>query len=148
MRKRTMVTVFGLMLVASAAALAHVRIQPAESKPGATETYSMRVPTEGKVATTSVELEVPDGVTIVSISGPASEYETKKAGNRITNVTWKVNIAPSQAQQLTFVAKNPPTGAQIAWKVHQRYSDGTSSDWVDGAGTPRPSPVTKLASAP
>ena len=53
------------ILVSAGVAVAHVTVRPRESKAGATETYVMRVPMEGQVATTSVELEVPDGVVIV-----------------------------------------------------------------------------------
>ena len=35
----------------------------------------------------------------------------------------------------------------IAWKVHQKYSDGMSSDWVGAAGSRSPAPVTKLLPA-
>lgn len=146
MRIRTMAIGVAAVL-AAAVAEAHVTIQPRESKAGATEHYTMRVPTEGKVATTSVELEVPAGVNVTAIEGPADSYEAKKANNRIVAITWKVNIAPGQSQQLTFTATNPPAGTEIAWKVHQGYEDGTSSDWVEPAGSRRPGPVTKLTAA-
>ena len=132
------------VLFIAAAAEAHVSVRPRESKVGATEKYTVRVPTEGKVATTSVELEVPDGVTIVTINGAAGSVEQKKSGDRVTSITWKVDIQPAQSQELIFVAKTPLSGSEIAWKVHQRYSDGTSSDWVEPAGSRRPGPVTKL----
>lgn len=134
------------MLIA-AVAHAHVTIQPRESKAGATETYTVRIPTEGKVATTSVELEVPDGVTVTTVSGAAENYELKKGGDRIVSIIWKVDIAPGQSQQVTFLAKNPASGTEIAWKVHQRYADGTSSEWIEPAGSRRPGPVTKLVAA-
>jgi uncharacterized protein YcnI len=142
-----LLTTVGLLLLSATAAQAHITIRPRESKVGATETYTMRVPTEGTVATTSVELEVPDGVTIVTINGTAGSAEQQKSGDRVTSVTWKVDIQPAQSQELTFVAKNPASRSEIAWKVHQRYSDGTSSDWVEPAGGRRPGPVTKLVSA-
>ncbi len=50
------VTVF-----AATIASAHVRVMPAESKLGATETYKVTVPTEGNVTTTKVELVLPQG---------------------------------------------------------------------------------------
>ena len=46
-----------------------------------------------------------------------------------------------------IVAKNPVQGDSIAWKVHQKYSDGMISDWVGAPGTPAPAPVTKLVPA-
>jgi uncharacterized protein YcnI len=146
MTTRVLTTV-GLLLLSATAAQAHITIRPRESKVGATETYTMRVPTEGTVATTLVELEVPDGVTIVMINGTAGSAEQQKSGDRVTSVTWKVDIQPAQSQEMTFVAKNPASGSEIAWKVHQRYSDGTGSDWVEPAGGRRPGPVTKLVSA-
>lgn len=138
------VTITALLLLSVTAAQAHVTIRPREAKVGATETYTMRVPTEGKVATTSIELEVPEGVTIVTINGPSGTFEQKKSGDRVTSITWNVDIQPAQSQEITFEAKNPASGTEIAWKVHQRYSDGTSSDWVEPAGSRRPGPVTKL----
>lgn len=34
-------------------------------------TYTVRVPSEGKVATTVVELQIPEDVTVLSVEGPA-----------------------------------------------------------------------------
>jgi len=63
------------------AAEAHVRIAPVESKAGATETYTARVPTEGKVATTFVRLDVPEGITIVSVAPAAGTTSEMKRGS-------------------------------------------------------------------
>jgi uncharacterized protein YcnI len=141
------ITTTVLLLLSATAADAHIIIRPREATVGATEMYTMRVPPEGKVATTSVELDVPDGVTIVTINAAAGSFEQKKSGDRTTSITWKVDIQAAQAQKLTFVATNPTSGSEIAWRVHQRYADGTSSDWVEPAGSRRPGPVTKLLPA-
>ncbi len=125
---------------------AHVRVTPQQSAAGATETYSARVPTEGKVTTTSVVLDVPEGVTIVSVADVAgTSHEMKRDTNRVTQVIWTTAIKPGDVSQLGFVARNPTSGAEIIWKFHQRYEDGTSSEWVGAAGTKAPAPVTKLA---
>ena len=130
----------------TAVAEAHVTILPRESKPGATEQYSMRVPTEGQVVTTSIELDVPTGVTIASVEAPVgSQYETTQNGDRIVTIAWRTEIKSSESQQFRFTATNPSQGTQIAWKVRQRYADGTSSDWVGIASSRTPAPVTKLA---
>ena len=127
------------------AAEAHVRITPAESKAGTTETYSARVPTEGKVTTASVQLDVPDGVSIVSASAPSgATYEFKKEGNRIVAIVWTTEIKSGDSAMLSFVARNPKAGDTIVWKVHQRYADGTSSEWTGHSGSRGPAPVTKL----
>ena len=134
-----------LALFLSAAADAHVRITPAESKADTTETYSARVPTEGKVTTASVQLDVPDGVSIVSASAPPGvTYELKKDGDRIVAVVWTTAIKRGDSAMLSFVARNPKAGDKIVWKVHQRYADGTSSEWTGPVGSHGPAPVTKL----
>ncbi len=141
MKLRLAVTTAAMMLLASGAQ-AHVKVRPAESKAGAQETYTVVVPTEGKVATTSVELEAPPAVAIVSVEGSA--YELKTTGDHAT-ITWKSEIPPGEHREFVFVAKNPSTGAEIAWKAHQHFADGTVSDWVEPPGSKRPGPVTKLS---
>ena len=143
MRKHTLSFGAALLLVASAA-YAHVNLQPRESAPGVTVTYMMRVPTEGTVTTTGIELEVPDAMTIVSVDGPADAYEVKKADGRIVAITWKTEILPKQVKTFTFVAKNPAAPSEISWKAHQRFADGTSFDWVEPAGGKRPSGRTNV----
>lgn len=127
---------------------AHVRIAPLESTVGTTQTYTARVPTEGKVSTTSVQLDVPDGVTIVSaVAVAGARYDLKREGERIVAIIWTVDIRPGDVAELSFVARNPNQGQQITWHVHQRYADGTSSEWIGAGGTRQPAPVTKLTPA-
>ena len=147
MMTRTVTCTLVAMLFATAAQ-AHVSVRPRESKLGATEKYIVRVPTEGKVATTSVEVDIPAGV-VVELGEPADgvKSEMKREGGRVVSITWTVTIEPGANRELTFTAKNPAEGAEIVWKAHQRYSDGTSSEWVGAAGTRQPAPVTKLTEA-
>jgi len=117
---------------------------PRESQAGADQRYTVRVPTEGQVATTSVELEVPADMTIVEVvPGDGYAFETRREGARIVAITWKRDIAPRQSAEFVFIARNPKA-AQVAWKAHQRFADGTSADWVGVEGDRRPAAVTKL----
>lgn len=128
-----------LMLVVVAVVSAHVTIGPAESKLGANERYTVRVPTEGQVATVGVDLEVPTGVTVsyVQASGGWTS-EIKRDGTRIVSIAWTVSIPPAHFGELAFNARNPKEGTAIAWKVTQRFADGTSREWT---------PSTKLVAA-
>src|SRR5919106_1959596 len=79
-----------IVIVAVAPALvgAHVTIRPRESTPGISERYTVRVPTEGKVATTSVRLVVPADVTVTYVLAmPGVTADIARGGNRITTVT-------------------------------------------------------------
>ena len=141
--KSTAVAMAALMTLGATVAQAHVKIRPAESKQGAIETYTIVVPTEGKAPTTSIELEAPSGVVIVSIK--SSPKDMKTSGDH-TSITWAADIPPGEHREFVFVAKNPASGGQIAWKAHQHFADGTVYDWIEipAPGVKRPGPVTKL----
>lgn len=144
---RAAVMAITLVFVASTT-LAHVTVSPRESRAGASERYTVRVPTEGKVATTSVELEVPAGVTVsgVLVTGGFS-YEARREGERIVAITFKQEIKPAEVAEFVIFARNPPTPGPLAWKAHQRYADGTSADWVGVEGDRRPASVTMVTAA-
>ena len=142
--RRLTVLALSLMVV-PALAFAHVSVRPRESKPGAEERYTVRVPTEGTVATTHVVLEIPGDATVIEVlPADGATFETVKQGARIASITWKKEIPPKAAAEFTFVARNPGSG-DIVWKAHQHFSDGTVADWVGPAGDRRPASVTKLS---
>ena len=132
------------VVVAGSIVSAHVTVWPQESRSGAGERYTVRVPTEGKVTTTSVELEVPTDVVVSGVLvGAGYTYEVRRENDRIVAITWKQEIKPAEYGEFVFFARNPKA-AQIAWKVRQRYADGTSADWFGVEGDRRPASVTRL----
>ena len=133
-----------LVAFASAVVNAHVTVWPRESILGASERYTVRVPTEGKVATTSIYLEVPADVTVTYVLAmPGVIADMTREGNRVTSVTWKFEVPPGQFAEFVFMARNPKQGTEITWKVHQHYADGSKSDWT-GPPSKGPASVTKL----
>ena len=142
--RRTSLLAASLLILASSAQ-AHVRVLPGESQTSARQTYTVKVPTEGTVATASVELEIPAGLSVISIADPA---ETKSMSGRITFIIWNVEIPPGQARNFDFLAENPKADQELVWKAHQHYADGTSRDWVDLPHTKSPASVTKLSANP
>ena len=137
---------FALVLLVPSFAIAHVSVRPRESKPGAEERYTVRVPTEGTVATTHVMLEIPSDLEVIEVlPADGATYETTKQGARISSITWKKDIPPKSAAEFVLRARNPATG-EIVWKAHQHFSDGTVADWAGPAGDRRPAAVTKLVS--
>src|SRR5262245_57142968 len=133
-----------VLLAAPPVAFAHVSVRPRESKGGAEERYTVRVPTEGAVATTQVVLEIPAGLTVLEVLlHEGATFETAKQGDRITAITWKKEILPKAAAEFVFRARNPQAG-DVVWKAHQHFQDGTTADWVGPVGDRRPAAVTKL----
>jgi uncharacterized protein YcnI len=134
-------------LFVASVADAHVTVWPDQSQAGGSERYTVRVPTEGKVPTTSVDLEVPPGVTVTGVLvGAGYTYDARREGDRIVAITWKLEIKPGEIGEFVFFARNPTT-AQIMWKAHQRFTDGTSADWTGVEGDRRPAAVTRLVTA-
>jgi uncharacterized protein YcnI len=128
-----------------AAAFGHVSIWPRQSAAGATEKYVVRVPTEGNVATTGAELEVPEGVIVETLAMPVGwTYELKRQNDRIVAISWKMDIKPGEFAEFAFVARNPRDQTQLVWTLRQRFADGTVSDWTKGPNGVRPTAIVRL----
>ena len=141
------IAIAACVLLAASAVDAHVTVLPRESHAGMEQRYTIRVPTEGQVATTSVELEVPAGLTVTEVvPGDGYTFDARRQGGRIVAITWKREIPPKQTAEFAFVAKNPDA-SHIAWKARQRFADGSSADWVGVDGDRRPASVTRLSAA-
>ena len=105
---------------------------------------TVRVPTEGQVATVSAELEIPAGVIVSDVvAGEGYTFDVRREGDRVVAITWKREIPPKQSADFSFIARNP-NAAELAWKARQRFADGTSADWIGIQGDRRPASVTKL----
>ena len=123
---------------------AHVVVTPRESAAGAEQVYTVRVPTEGTVSSTSVELEVPAGVHVMQVaSGDGYTFDVKKDGNRIVSISWKQEIKPKEFKLYTFTAHNPQPGA-LQWKAHQTFADGSMRHWIGERGSKEPASVTTI----
>jgi uncharacterized protein YcnI len=136
------VGIFSTLVVSIAAA--HVTVWPREAQAGAYEKYVVRVPTEGKVATTSIELEMPAEATFISVQAAVGHtYEIKKRDGRVVGVVWSMKINPGEFAEFAFMARNPKQG-KLVWKATQRFADGTSTQWSGPAGDKHPASVTNL----
>ena len=88
----------------AATAEAHVTVRPRESKAGATEKYTVRVPTEGKVATTSVEIEIPAGVTVRARGFDLQERVYCSTLTTISRVQWRLRTMTDSSSCRTCLA--------------------------------------------
>src|SRR5690349_4135205 len=83
-------------LACASLTLAHIRIAPTESAPGAREKYTMRVPNEKQVASIRVEGEFPAGLDIYDFEfKPGWKIDFKKdEKGKIVGATWTGKIVP------------------------------------------------------
>lgn len=134
-----------LLTAAVTSVSAHVIVSPLQSTAGAVQKYELRVHNEAKAAAIAVDLDIPDGVMVTDIARPAAgTYTTTKSGDRITRITWTVDVQPGKYVALPFTAKNPDT-AELRWNMHEHLADGSTIDWSDKAGSKQKGSITKLA---
>jgi uncharacterized protein YcnI len=135
-----------VLVSCGAVASAQVTVWPQQSKPGTTERYTVRVPTEGVAPTASVELEIPPDVTVTGLLAPTGyTYEVVREGARVTRITWRQEIKAGEIGEFVFFARNPKTAEAISWRAHQRFTNGAVNDWIGQAGARRPAAIVKLA---
>jgi uncharacterized protein YcnI len=123
---------------------AHVVVTPRESAAGAEQIYTVRVPTEGTVSTTSLELEIPAGLHVTQVApGEAFAFDVRKEKDRIVAITWKQEIKPKEFALFTFTAHNASEGI-LQWRAHQTFADGSMRHWVGERGTKEPASITTI----
>jgi uncharacterized protein YcnI len=145
MRILASVLAFGLL---AAAAEAHVTVAPRESTLGRNQVYTVRVPAEGGRATSQTVLQIPDGVTVSRVKAvPGLKFDVKRKDDRIVQITWTMDVHPGSYAEFQFIARNPEAGTDLTWKARALHPDGTSTDWVNPRGEPRPASVTSLVAA-
>ena len=146
MTSRVIAALAVVVMSGSTVAYAHVSITPRVSTHGATEKYTIRIPTEGTVATTGADIEFPAGVIVEVVQSPLGwKYEVKRQDDRIVSMAIQADVKPGEFIDVSFVARNPRSGTSITWILRQRFADGTVTDWTTGAnGQPRPTAITQL----
>lgn len=149
MTKTLQAAAAAVVLLFPVAVHAHVSITPRQSASGATEKYTIRIPTEGKVATTGADIEFPAGVIVETIQAPAGwKYEVTRQDDRIVSMTIQADVKPGEFIEVAFVARNPRSENRIVWTLRQRFVDGTVTDWTTAPnGTVRATAVTQLTAA-
>jgi uncharacterized protein YcnI len=126
----SIVTIFS-----SSMAAAHVVVRPAEVLTAQHQTFTVRVPSERDIATTSIKLEIPKNVTNVTPTvKPGWHITIEKAGSNenevVTAIIWSGGVIDGGFRdEFTFSAKTPETATELQWKAYQTYADGTIVAW-------------------
>lgn len=132
--------VFGILISLFALALspitsAHVVVRPAEVVSAAFQTFTVGVPNEKDMPTTSVKLLIPQGLKHVSPTQKsgwdiAIEKEGEGESARVASITWSGgSISEAFRDDFTFSAQVPEQATTLQWKAYQTYADGTVVSW-------------------
>ena len=159
-------TAIAAALVLSAAASAHIVLADPEAEAGSYYAGAFRVGhgCDGK-ATTSVEIEIPDGIltarprpkpgwTIAVKTAPLAEPVAAEGGRQITertvSIAWSGELSPDQFDEFEILMKLPAGEGPIYFPVVQTCG-GDAVAWTDipAAGqawhdVPHPAPVLTL----
>lgn len=133
-------SVFGVLLgiatlAFSGSVSAHVVVKPAEVVTVGFQTFSIGVPNEKDISTTSVKLVIPEGLKYVQPTQKAGwkiDIEKDGTGEEATvkSITWSGNeIKPGYRDDFTFSGQVPEQTTELQWKAYQTYSDGTVVSW-------------------
>lgn len=122
-------------LTFSTTASAHVVVKPAEVTTASFQTFTIGVPNEKSIPTTTIKLLIPEGLKHVSPTQKAgwnisAEKEGTGEAAVITSITWSGGtVGAGFRDEFTFSGQVPETTAELQWKAYQTYSDGTIVSW-------------------
>lgn len=132
---RGVVLLLAMFFCIPSLAAAHVTVKPAEVQTATFQTFTVSVPNEKAIPTTSVKLLVPEGLSLVTPTKKAGwTITTDKQGNgqeaKIVSIVWDGGtIEEGLREEFTVSAKTPSEAAELEWKAYQTYSDGTTVAW-------------------
>jgi len=138
------------MLLFAGIASAHVVVYPQEAKQGSYEKFIVRVPTEEKVATTKLQVKIPDTVEISRVEPkPDWKYEFEKdSTDKVVSITWTATgagIGENEFGEFSMQGKVGKDTKEIVWKAYQTYADGKVVEWTEsGENAKYPASVTKV----
>jgi uncharacterized protein YcnI len=145
--------VLAAALTATSAAFAHAHVSPPVGLAGATQAFTLSVPTEKATATTTkIELTPGTGFSIGSIApAPGWKIDIAKTGKSdeavVNKVTWSGGSIPlGQAAFLQFLGSSKNAGT-FTFTVKQTYSDGSVVDWSGPESSDLPAPRLELKSS-
>lgn len=140
----TVFIIFGMLLSFVPLTFAHITLDPQEAEIGR-QIYSIRVPNERDIATTKVEVVIPDGVDITGVLPIYGwQHTEEKQQDKITKITWsegKINAG----EYMVFNIASNYTGspAILHWEAYQTYADGEVVMW-DDRSQEHPAPKVRI----
>jgi len=139
-------------LIFTAVASAHAEVSPPSVLAGASQVFTLAVPTEKENATTtSIELTVPKDFGIDSFfPSPGWKRSTVTQGSGesavVQKVIWSGGKTPTgEDSAFSFLAGTSGSGT-YTFAVRQTYSDNSIVDWSGPESSDSPAPTIKAVS--
>jgi uncharacterized protein YcnI len=150
-------------LVIVPVAMGHVTVNPNEATAGSFSRFAIRVPTERPADTTSVSVQIPEGLFFVSFQpkpGWTRTVEMEELAEpveifgdeiteRVASVTWSGGrIAPGEFDEFGLSARMPEqAGTELVFPALQTYAGGEVVRWIGLPDADEPAPRVEVTSA-
>lgn len=140
-------------LVTAQAASAHAEMTPPVALAGASQVYTLAVPTEKEgVTTTKIELTPPEGFSIDSFApSPGWKRSVQQTGEGeeavIQKVTWEGGAVPTNEDAFFQFIGSAENADTYTFAVRQTYSDGSVVDWSGPESSDTPAPTVEAKSS-
>jgi uncharacterized protein YcnI len=165
--RRPILAAVAALLLAPAAAQAHVTLQPETAPAGGFTRLDVRVPNERDDAgTTKVDVQLPPGfiaasyepvpgwsvkVTRSKADEPIDTGEGLQSDTQVSRITWTGDgkqgiVEPGEFQDFGLSLKMPEgkAGDKLTFKALQTYDDGRVVRWIGPEDADEPAPVVTL----
>jgi periplasmic copper chaperone A len=166
-RTTPMLAAVAALVLAPAAAQAHVTVQPDTAPAGGFTRLDVRVPNERDDAgTTKVDVQLPPGFIAASYepvpgwkveltrskaAEPIDTGEGLKSDTQVSRITWTGDgeqgiVNPGEFQDFGLSLKMPEgnAGDKLTFKALQTYDDGQVVRWIGPEDADEPAPVVML----
>ncbi|WP_038111596.1 YcnI family protein [Tuberibacillus calidus] len=144
--------VLAFMFLWAGIASAHVTVDPNQVPADSWQKFVIKVPNEKDIATTKVEVRVPDGAEVMSIE-PVNGWTfnaQKDQNGKMTSLIWTAEdkgLLAGQFIEFPIMAKVAKDAKSLQWKAYQTYSDGSVVKWIGPEDSEHPASVTKIVTA-
>jgi len=144
--------VLAFMFLWAGIASAHVTVDPNQVPADSWQKFVIKVPNEKDIATTKVEVRVPDGAEVMSIE-PVNGWTfnaQKDQNGKMTALIWTAEdkgLLAGQFIEFPIMAKVAKDAKSLQWKAYQTYSDGSVVKWIGPEDSEHPASVTKIVTA-
>lgn len=141
---KSFVLAAGAALVVTAAASAHVTLNPGNAPAESFSRFALRVPTEEGVPTVKLSIQLPEGLEV--------RFQPKPGWQRTQSgrvVTWSGGeIAPDEFDEfgLSFQVPNTP-GETLSFPATQTYANGKVVRWIGAPESEEPAPTLTVETA-
>lgn len=120
------------VLLAASPALGHVEVFPRQAAVGEAQTFTIRVPSEGR-DTVGIRVTFPDNVSVFSLRPPGSGFDVEPLrgeSGQLNGARYRDGRFGPDTHEEFEVLGTPQEVGTAVWRVEQQLSDGTSVLWT------------------